>query len=139
MELWLRSKRLRRLNVILCIIQGDPLWMLRYNQLREFYQATHHANVPTKYAQNRGMYGAASRILHVVSFRPFSSYSRHLLALGRWVSTQRLQYRLYLQGQPSSMTRERIRMLEELSFVWDAAPDRDGSPDDEHYGDGSSE
>jgi hypothetical protein len=85
--------------------KGDPLWMLRYNQLKEYHAKVHHANVPTKYAANR--------------------------ALGRWVSTQRLQYRLYMQGQQSSMTRERVGLLEELGFVWDAAPDRDGSHDDE--------
>ncbi|GKY91403.1 hypothetical protein MPSEU_000112600 [Mayamaea pseudoterrestris] len=93
--------------------KGDPLWMLRYNQLKEYYHTTHHSNVPTKYAQNR--------------------------ALGRWVSTQRLSYRLYSQGQLSSMTPERVRLLEELSFVWDAAPDRDGSAEEDRNGDGRSE
>ena len=38
--------------------------------------------------------------------------------LGKWVSTQRSDYRMYQGGKPSSMTAERIRLLESVGFDW---------------------
>lgn len=38
--------------------------------------------------------------------------------LGHFVQDQRVQFRLFKQGKPSSMNVERIRMLEELRFCW---------------------
>jgi hypothetical protein len=38
----------------------------------------------------------------------------------RWVKRQRYQYKLFLQGEPSTMTRERVTALEGLGFCWDS-------------------
>ena len=38
--------------------------------------------------------------------------------LGRWVSKERTQYRLYQGGHPNSTTRERIRALNGITFDW---------------------
>ena len=38
--------------------------------------------------------------------------------LGKWVSNQRSDYRMYQGGKPSSMTAERIRVLESVGFDW---------------------
>ena len=38
--------------------------------------------------------------------------------LGNWVSNQRSDYRMYQGGKPSSMTAERIRLLESVGFDW---------------------
>jgi hypothetical protein len=39
--------------------------------------------------------------------------------LGKWVSTQRTNYKLYQEGKPSAMTAERIRELESVEFKWE--------------------
>lgn len=41
-------------------------------------------------------------------------------ALARWVKRQRYQYNLRRQGKKSSITHDRIRMLEKIGFVWDS-------------------
>jgi len=38
--------------------------------------------------------------------------------LGRWVKNQRDKYRLYQEGRQSSMTPERIKLLEDIGFQW---------------------
>ena len=58
-------------------------------------QITHikqQCHVPTKYKQNT--------------------------ALGRWVSTQRAEYKKYCEGEKSNMTSDKIRRLEEVGFAW---------------------
>lgn len=40
-------------------------------------------------------------------------------ALGRWVSTQRAEYKKFCEGdEKTSMTTEKIRRLEEIGFAW---------------------
>ena len=39
-------------------------------------------------------------------------------ALGTWVANQRTQYRLRREGKHSHLTEERIKLLEDLGFVW---------------------
>jgi hypothetical protein len=39
--------------------------------------------------------------------------------LGKWVSTQRSNYKLYQEGKPGPMTAERIRALDGIGFKWD--------------------
>jgi hypothetical protein len=38
--------------------------------------------------------------------------------LGSWVDRQRSQYQLYQKGQPSQLTQERIKRLDDLGFIW---------------------
>jgi hypothetical protein len=45
-------------------------------------------------------------------------YSKNI-KLGRWVSTQRKQYKLHAQGKIPSLTHSRIQKLESLGFEWD--------------------
>lgn len=73
--------------------KGQATWDAKFEQLKE-YKALHgDCLIPTKYSKD--------------------------LALGRWVSTQREQYRLMTQGDPrSKMTVERAKKLEEVGFVW---------------------
>jgi hypothetical protein len=40
--------------------------------------------------------------------------------LARWVKRQRYQRKLLHDGQKSTMTHERVKMLDELGFVWDS-------------------
>ena len=39
--------------------------------------------------------------------------------LGRWVSLQRCQYKDFISGRKTVMTRERIEMLEGIGFEWE--------------------
>ena len=68
-------------------------WKERVDQLREFKVQFGHCLVPIKYAAN--------------------------LKLGKWVSNQRSNYKLYQEGKPNPMTAERIRQLESVGFEWD--------------------
>jgi len=49
-----------------------------------------------------------------------STSSNSTGSLGRWVQEQREQKRLWDQGKPSSMTMERVTMLEGVGFCWDS-------------------
>ena len=70
----------------------EEAWEYYYNQLREFYNKFGHANVPELYPDSP--------------------------ALGRWCVNQRTHYRRRYQGEPSSLTEERIQLMEDLGFVW---------------------
>lgn len=90
--------------------KGEASWMFKYNELREY--ADHHGNcdVPTKYAPNP--------------------------ALGRWVSTQRSEYKaMQKAGRSRHMTQSKISMLTELGFKWEMLPNRSSGSSG---GDGSS-
>ena len=41
-------------------------------------------------------------------------------SLGRWVGQQREQYKKWRDGDPASISPERIEMLEKIDFVWNA-------------------
>ena len=70
------------------------IWSVRFQQLRKYKVKTGHCLVPYQYSANP--------------------------KLGRWVSTQRCNYKLHQEGKPSSMTEERIRALEDprIGFKW---------------------
>ncbi|GKY90651.1 hypothetical protein MPSEU_000038500 [Mayamaea pseudoterrestris] len=74
--------------------KGQPSWDTRFAQLQEYAQQNGHCRVPTKFAENP--------------------------ALGRWVSTQRSQFKQYQDNQPTHMTLERMRLLESIGFKWNA-------------------
>jgi hypothetical protein len=70
-------------------------WEENFNGLMRYRQRTGDCRVPHCYKENT--------------------------ALARWVKRQRYQYRLMMEGQPSShMTEERVKILEEAGFVWDS-------------------
>jgi len=68
-------------------------WNERFEQLRELTVQFDGCVMPIKYSTNP--------------------------KLGKWVSKQRSNYRLYQEGKPSSMTAEHIRALESLEFKWE--------------------
>lgn len=73
--------------------KGDHSWNTKYQELLE-YKALHStADIPTKYDGNR--------------------------ALGRWVSTQRAQYKMWMAGHPSHMNQRRYDLLVEAGFSFD--------------------
>ena len=94
------SKRMQKLDKIGFVWdQHQANWEQNYQQLQIFYQQHLHTLVPEDYEPNK--------------------------ALGRWVSDQRRNYKLYLQNdRKSTMTLERIELLNALEFSWDAQESR---------------
>lgn len=73
--------------------KGDSLWEERLLNLIEYKKMHGHCNVPTKFKKNT--------------------------SLGRWVSTQRKQYKEMKAGSPETlMTPERAEKLEAIGFRW---------------------
>jgi hypothetical protein len=69
-------------------------WNERFLELRQFRQQYDHCCVPSHWPQNP--------------------------PLAQWVKRQRYQHKIKKEGQHSTMTEERERLLEELDFVWDS-------------------
>jgi hypothetical protein len=75
--------------------KGEAAWMRRYHELVEYKQKYGDCEVPTKYASNK--------------------------ALGRWVSTNRAEFKLLTNSMTQSsklLTPERVKMLDSLGFRW---------------------
>jgi predicted chitinase len=68
-------------------------WEDRLGELADYRKIQGHCNVPSRYKENT--------------------------KLGKWVSTQRENYKLQQKGKKSHMTTFRIRKLESLGFEWD--------------------
>lgn len=79
--------------------KGEASWMIKYNELKRFVAEHGHCDVATKYQPNP--------------------------ALGRWVSTQRSEYKaLQRSGRSRHMTQAKINMLNGLKFKWEMLPQR---------------
>jgi hypothetical protein len=72
--------------------KGQPSWDRRYSELVQYRNEHGDCNVPTKYAANP--------------------------ALGRWVSTQRSQYKQLASGHRTQMTGDRMARLSAIGFRW---------------------
>ena len=69
-------------------------WTDRFEELCSFSRKNGHCQVPHSFAENP--------------------------ALARWVKRQRYQYKLKQDGKASTMTDERVEVLEKIGFVWDS-------------------
>lgn len=63
----------------------DSKWQTKFQELLHFHKTHGHTSIPTKY--------------------PFNQ------SLSNWWGTQRRQYALYLKGQKSQLTKERVQLL----------------------------
>lgn len=72
----------------------EEKWSLRYKELLEFHKENGHAAVPHTYPANP--------------------------QLARWVKRQRRQYKLRRDNRQSTMTTERLDLLNAVGFVWDS-------------------
>ena len=72
----------------------EEKWSLRYKELLEFHKEFNHSAVPHTYPKNP--------------------------QLARWVKRQRRQYKLRRDGRPSTMTLDRLELLNSVGFVWDS-------------------
>lgn len=78
--------------------KGNVSWMMKYEELRRFKEANGSCDVATKYTKNP--------------------------ALGRWVSTQRSEYKKFNKsgGRSKHMTQARADLLNDLGFKWEMMP-----------------
>ncbi|CAJ1967998.1 unnamed protein product [Cylindrotheca closterium] len=72
------------------------VWQSRYEELLQFHLQFGHTQVPSSYKPNQ--------------------------RLATWVKCQRRQKRLRDRGKPSSMTGDRIALLDSVNFVWRMYP-----------------
>jgi hypothetical protein len=70
-------------------------WEGRLSELADYRKIHGHCNIPSNNSENT--------------------------KLCQWVQTQKTEYRLHLEGRPSSMTLSRIQALEGLGFEWDSS------------------
>eukprot|EP00527_Entomoneis_sp_CCMP2396_P003928 CAMPEP_0198147476 /NCGR_PEP_ID=MMETSP1443-20131203/35960_1 /TAXON_ID=186043 /ORGANISM="Entomoneis sp., Strain CCMP2396" /LENGTH=345 /DNA_ID=CAMNT_0043811831 /DNA_START=30 /DNA_END=1067 /DNA_ORIENTATION=+ len=71
-------------------------WVQRAVQLLQYYQQHGHCLVPKRFKENQ--------------------------SLGNWVNKQRQEYRKFLAGEtPCSLSEERIEILNQMGFCWDAS------------------
>jgi len=69
-------------------------WNSKFEELMDFKTVTGHCQVPHSWPSNP--------------------------QLARWVKRQRYQFKLRCEGKSSTMTEDRIQLLEEVGFVWDS-------------------
>jgi len=72
--------------------KGQASWENHYASLVAYKKEFGHCSVPTKYKEDT--------------------------ALGRWVSTQRSEYKKHTEGEPSAITDDKIKRLEKIGFAW---------------------
>jgi len=70
----------------------EELWDTRYEELKEYKRIHGDTRVATT--------------------------NKDYPSLGTWVSSQRVNYEKRVNGEPSPMTSKRVKLLEELDFVW---------------------
>mmetsp|Transcript_2810 Transcript_2810/g.5946 ORF Transcript_2810/g.5946 Transcript_2810/m.5946 type:complete len:1245 (-) Transcript_2810:653-4387(-) len=129
-KLLLRGKPSRITNVRVQLLEAIDFewqvaetfeWKRRYRELQLFKSRFGHANVPVGYCcggqQDRELQGSPTSTQYT---QTSSTSSNSTGSLGRWVQEQREQKRLWDQGKPSSMTMERVTMLEGVGFCWDS-------------------
>jgi Helicase associated domain len=77
--------------------KGDHSWMEKYQELKRYKERHGNCDVPTKYAPSP--------------------------SLGRWVSTQRSEYKKRQGGRGSRLlTQDKIDRLNLLGFTWEMLP-----------------
>jgi len=69
-------------------------WNYSYQKLLKFHKKSGHCLVPCEYEGD--------------------------LSLARWVKRQRYQYYLLVHGKKASMNQKRVKMLDDIGFIWQA-------------------
>lgn len=70
------------------------IWSEKFEDLCEFRRMFGHCHVPHTYTQNS--------------------------ALAQWVKRQRYQYKLKMAGKRSTLSDERVRLLDKIGFIWNS-------------------
>lgn len=95
--------RILKLNAIGFVWDSHAAtWSERLMELTDYLRKNGNCNVPATYPPNA--------------------------PLSTWVKCQRRQYKLFMKGQQSNMTLERIKALNDLGFVWDRSNGKRNKP-----------
>jgi len=84
--------------------KGNHSWYEKYNELIEYKNRFGNCDVATKFGPNP--------------------------ALGRWVSTQRSEYKKFHHRGSKHMNQEKIDKLNRIGFKWEMLPSRSSSDED---------
>ncbi|KAG7340237.1 helicase domain protein [Nitzschia inconspicua] len=91
----LTDEREEKLSAVGFIFESHrAVWYARYETLKSFFLANGHCGVPAKYEDG---------------------------SLNVWIKHQRRQYLLFMNGEESTMTEERIAALNSIGFNWNPA------------------
>lgn len=93
-----RAQLLEKIGFTWAKRKGEHSWLKKFRELEEYHRRHGTADVPTKFAENP--------------------------ALGRWVSTQRSEYKKFQSGTSRIMTQPHIDRLNGLGFRWELIPSR---------------
>lgn len=78
----------------------EIVWLEKFNQLREFVRTNGHFKISNK--------------------------STELRQLTSWIKCQRRQYKLFKEGKQSSLSQERMTMLNSIGFNWEVRSSAEG-------------
>jgi len=108
--------------------KGDVSWEEKFRQLSEYRNTYGNCEYRSVIFCVHSRFWTICSFSYVVSCH-FQSFPGQVPtkfednpALGRWVSTQRSQYKLFVDGQRSTMTAARAERLGALGFVWNMLP-----------------
>jgi Helicase associated domain len=100
--------------------KGQAAWDEKFQELLEYKRI--HGNCELRISCSANVQRSASASLRVdlLSKGDVPTKCRDNQALGRWVSTQRSNYKEFVEGTDTSkqMTEERIARLESVGFKW---------------------
>jgi hypothetical protein len=100
----------------------NTAWEDRLSELADYRKIHGHCNVP-----KRCNTAWEDRLSELADYRKIHGHCNvpkrcnENTKLGKWVATQRYQYRLQVEGKSSAMTTFRIQELESLGFEWDGS------------------
>jgi hypothetical protein len=86
----LKIRALEQMDFVWAKRKGEAAWGEKYAELRKYYDANGDCHVPTKLQDNR--------------------------AFGRWISTQRSQYK------KNKLSQDKVSKLNRLGFIWTMLP-----------------
>jgi Helicase associated domain len=89
----------------------------RWNELAEF-KATYGHTSPAVVTSTTSTTTKRKRTKYYYNNHHHPQQQPSTVGLATWCKCQRQQYRLYVQGKPSNLSRERIHELERLEFDW---------------------
>lgn len=101
-----RKSMLNAIGFVWAKLKGEHSWREKYNELRLYKTQVGNCDVATKYGPNP--------------------------ALGRWVSTQRSEYKKFNDGVSKHLTQQKIDALNLIGFKWEMLPSRgEGGADED--------
>ena len=109
-----------------------PTFLIRFKELLAYKNKHASCAVPKRYKDNptlgmfcfiRSNFVELFLCLFVCTHSVMYFFVRKIENKGNWVNKTRQMYRKYNEGKPSSMTPERIKILNDVAFIWSGSFD----------------